>query len=206
LSVHSIRNLNSTPPFCFYPRNDFSDPTTWLPWLMGTFKGNSVDIRSNHPEKHSVTLVKNEYFLRGCGPCFFASCVHLWLCDQQDEVSKRGAFGHDRDEYPCRFGRCSAVERWKSKLRGAVRMSRRVHWTFLWGEARNPLKGKLILTFANCFLWILELRARLREASRRLLAGRLSSGTRADLSTWILRKPCRWHSLQDLSLPRNIAL
>ena len=31
LSVHSIRNLNSTPPFYFYPGNDFLDPTTWLP-------------------------------------------------------------------------------------------------------------------------------------------------------------------------------
>jgi len=37
--------------------------------------GNSVDIRSKHPEKHLVTLVKNEYFLRGRGPCFFASCL-----------------------------------------------------------------------------------------------------------------------------------
>ena len=34
----------------------------------------SVDIRSKYSEKHSVTLVKNEDFLRGCGPCFFASC------------------------------------------------------------------------------------------------------------------------------------
>ena len=38
LRVHSIGNLNSTPPFSYYLGN-FSDPTTWLPWLMGTFKG-----------------------------------------------------------------------------------------------------------------------------------------------------------------------
>jgi len=31
LSVHSIGNLNSTPPFSYYQGNDFSDPTTWLP-------------------------------------------------------------------------------------------------------------------------------------------------------------------------------
>ena len=41
LSVHSIRKLNSTPPFSYYLGNDFSDLTTWLPWLMGTFKGPS---------------------------------------------------------------------------------------------------------------------------------------------------------------------
>jgi len=33
-------------------------------------------MRSKYPEKHSVTLVKNKriFFLRGRGPCFFASC------------------------------------------------------------------------------------------------------------------------------------
>jgi len=41
LSVHSIRKLNSLPLFSCYLGNGFTDPTTWLPWLMGTFKGHS---------------------------------------------------------------------------------------------------------------------------------------------------------------------
>jgi len=41
----------------------------------------SVNIRSKHPEEHSVTLVKNEDLLRGHGRCSFASCLFfppLW--------------------------------------------------------------------------------------------------------------------------------
>jgi len=36
LSVHSIGNLNSTPPSSFTKGNVFSGPTNWLPWLLGT--------------------------------------------------------------------------------------------------------------------------------------------------------------------------
>jgi len=41
LSVHSVRKLNSSPPYSYCQGNDFSGPTTWLPRLMGTFKGPS---------------------------------------------------------------------------------------------------------------------------------------------------------------------
>jgi len=41
--------------------------------------------RSKCPEKHSVTLVKNENFWRGTGPCFWASC---FKCDKLKRSSK----------------------------------------------------------------------------------------------------------------------
>jgi len=41
---------------------------------MGIRAPASVNIRSKYSEKHSVTLVKNDDFMRGRGPGFFASC------------------------------------------------------------------------------------------------------------------------------------
>jgi len=78
-SEHFIGNLNSTPPppYSYCQGNDFSGPTTWLPWLMGPFnvakERARVDIWSKYSAKYSFTLVKNKDFLQGRSPCFSAS-------------------------------------------------------------------------------------------------------------------------------------
>ena len=40
-------------------------------------ENSTVDIRSKYPEKHPVTLGKNEHYLRGRVHCFFASCYFM---------------------------------------------------------------------------------------------------------------------------------
>jgi len=73
LSVHSIGNLNSTPPFSFNLGNDFSDPTTWFSWLMGTFKGPSKCQYKIKISRETFGYLSKE---RG----FFAMAWPLLLC------------------------------------------------------------------------------------------------------------------------------
>ena len=66
LSVHSIRNLNNTPPFSYNLSSDFSVPTTWLPWLIRAFKGpRRWRYRIKISRETFFPLVKNADFCEG---------------------------------------------------------------------------------------------------------------------------------------------
>ena len=75
LSLHSIRNLNSTPSFSYYQANVFSGPKTWLPWLIGTF--NVAFLRKGPRCKYKIKISRGKFGYFGIERGFFAKALPL---------------------------------------------------------------------------------------------------------------------------------
>jgi len=75
--LSDVRDIQGFADYAFY--SFFTSPTGTTYRDIECFLAKEraparVDLKSKYPEKHPVTVIKNEEYLRGRGPCFFASC------------------------------------------------------------------------------------------------------------------------------------